>query len=134
MIRPGWKVYASDGTQVGEVDEVAGDDTKDIFDGIALAPSLMGQPRYVRAEQVSEITQGSVRLSLTRDEVGALEKFRDPATSAEIEADTTGGTAAGVAAEARKLEGGLVRPVQRHEHPLNVWRRMYLVLRRAFRR
>ncbi len=134
MIRPGWKVYAADRSEVGEVDEVAGDDTQDIFDGIALAPSLMGKPRYVRAEQVIEITEGAVRLSLTRAEVEALDEFRDPATSAEIEADNRGGSGEGAMSELRKVEGGLLHPVQRHEHSMNMWRRMYLAFRRLLRR
>src|SRR5437667_12142059 len=62
MIRGGWKVVAADGSEVGEVDEVAGDDTEDIFDGLAIATSSFGKPRYVPAEQVAGITQGVVRL------------------------------------------------------------------------
>ena len=69
MIRAGWKVVASDGSEVGEVDEVAGDDTEDIFDGLAIATSSFGKPRYVPAEQVAGISQGVVRLSLTREQV-----------------------------------------------------------------
>src|SRR5438874_5615752 len=65
MIRAGWKVVAADGGEVGEVDEVAGDDTEDIFDGLAIATTSFGKPRYVPAEQVAGITQGVVRLSLT---------------------------------------------------------------------
>src|SRR6266542_6727308 len=53
LIQSGWKVYASDGSEVGEVDEVAGDDTEDIFDGLAIAMSSFGKPRYVPAEQVA---------------------------------------------------------------------------------
>src|SRR5437764_5765760 len=87
MVRPGWKVYSTEGTEVGEVDEVTGDDTQDIFDGIALATSFMGKPRYVQAEQVAEISQGAVRLTLTAAEAQALGEYRDLATTAEIEAD-----------------------------------------------
>jgi hypothetical protein len=130
LIRPGWKVYASDGAEVGEVDEVTGDDTQDIFDGIALATSVLGQPRYVPADFVREITEGSVHLSLARDEVAALTEYQDPATSAEIEADNKGRVAAGLGAEARKVEGVVLHPTQRHQHPMNVWRRMYFAVRR----
>jgi hypothetical protein len=35
VIRPGWKVFAADGSEVGEIDEIAGDDSEDIFDGTA---------------------------------------------------------------------------------------------------
>jgi pentatricopeptide repeat protein len=94
LIRPGWKVYAADGAEVGEVDEVTGDDTQDIFDGIALATSVLGRPLYVPARHVSEITEGGVHLSLARDEVTALDEYREPATSAQIEANNKGGVAA----------------------------------------
>lgn len=134
MIRPGWKVYAADGAEVGEVDEVTGDDTKDIFDGLAMATSLMGQPRYIRAEDVAEIRPNAVKLSLSRQQVEALEDFEDPATSADIEVDNRGGAVAGAAADVRELEGRLVHPLQRHEHPMNVWRRTYLAIRRLIRR
>ncbi len=53
LIRPGWKVYAADGHEVGEVNEVAGDETRDIFDGLSLATGAVGQPRYVLAETSS---------------------------------------------------------------------------------
>ena len=85
MIRAGWKVVAADGGEAGEVDEIAGDDTEDIFDGLAIATTSFGKPRYVPAEQVAGITQGVVRLSLTRTEVAQLGEYLEPATSAEIE-------------------------------------------------
>jgi len=47
MIRPGWDVYGADGTKVGEVDEVAGDDTVDIFDGLAIASSALAKPQWI---------------------------------------------------------------------------------------
>jgi len=47
MIEPGWKVAAADGSEVGEVDEIAGDSSLDIFDGLAIATSAFGKPRYV---------------------------------------------------------------------------------------
>ena len=33
LIRRGWQVVSSDGAEVGNVDEVVGDDEHDIFDG-----------------------------------------------------------------------------------------------------
>ncbi|MGZ4384931.1 MAG: DUF2171 domain-containing protein, partial [Gaiellaceae bacterium] len=80
MIRPGWKVLAADGSEVGAVDEVAGDDTEDIFDGLAIAESALGKPRYVPAEQVAEITDGVVHLSLTREQVEQLGEYLEPAS------------------------------------------------------
>jgi hypothetical protein len=130
LIRPGWKVYASDGTEVGEVDEVAGDDTKDIFDGLAIATSALGKPRYVPAENVASITDGTVHLSLTSEQVEGLGEYLEPATSAEIEPDSTGGIGQEIGAEARELEGRVLAPTQRHEHAMNLWRRIAFFFRR----
>jgi hypothetical protein len=133
LIRPGWKVLASDGSEVGEVDEIAGDDTEDIFDGLAIATSALGKPRYVPAEQVGQITDGVVHLTLTPAEVEQLEEYLEPATSAEIEPESKGGVGETIAAEARELEGEVFAPIQRHEHPMNVWRRIAFFFRRLAR-
>ena len=130
LIRPGWKVLASDGSEVGEVDEIAGDDTEDIFDGLAIAASAFGKPRYVPAEQVGQITDGVVHLTLTRAEVEQLGEYLEPATSAEIEPDSKGGMGETLAAEARELESKAFAPIQRHEHSMNVWRRIAFFFRR----
>ena len=130
MIRPGWTVLAADGTEVGEVDEVAGDDTEDIFDGLAIATSALGKPRYVPAEQVGQITDGVVHLTLTRAQVEELGEYLEPATSAEIEPDSKGGAGEALAAEVRELEGDALAPIQRHEHPMNVWRLIAFFFRR----
>jgi hypothetical protein len=42
--------------------------------------------------------------------------------------------AAGLAAEARRLEGDALHPIQLHEQPMNVWQRMYLAVRRLIGR
>ena len=130
LIRPGWKVYASDGSEVGEVDEVAGDDTEDIFDGLAIATTAFGKPRYVPAEQVASITENAVRLSLTPQQVEELGEYLEPATTAEIEPESKGGLGEAIAAEARELEGEAFAPIQRHEHPMNIWRRIAFFFRR----
>lgn len=130
LIRPGWKVVAADGTEVGEVDEVAGDDTKDIFDGLAVATGAFGKPRYVPAEQVGQITDGVVHLTLARAEFDQLGEYLEPATSAEIEPESKGGAGETVAAEVRELEGEVFAPIQRHEHPMNIWRRIAFFFRR----
>jgi hypothetical protein len=132
MIRPGWKVYAADGTDVGAVDEVAGDDGQDIFDGLAIARSALGKPVYVPAEQIGTITEGAVHLELTREQVDQLGEYLEPATSAEIEADSKGGVLSSIGAEARKLEGDVVAPTQKHEHSMNIWRRIAFFFRRLF--
>jgi hypothetical protein len=133
MIRPGWEVFAADGPKVGEVDEVAGDDTVDIFDGLAIATSALGKPRYVAAERVGRITDGAVHLSLTKQQVEQLGEYLEPATSAIIEPDGKSGFGAALGADARKIEGKLFAPTQDHEHSMNMWRRIAFFFRRRFR-
>jgi hypothetical protein len=133
LIRPGWKVLASDQTEVGEVDEVAGDDNADIFDGLAIATSAFGKPRYVPSEQVGQITEGYVHLTLTPEQVAALGEYREPATSAIIEPDSSGGAGSALGAELRELEGKVFAPTQRHEHSMNIWRRIAFFFRRRAR-
>ena len=133
MIRPGWRVYASDGTEVGEVDEVAGDDTDDIFNGLAIATSALGRPKYVPAERVTTITEGRVNLSLTRDEVERSDEFLEPATTAQIEPDSRGGLGQQLGADVRELEGKAIHPVER-QRSVGLVRRVYLLLRRKLGR
>jgi len=133
LIRPGWKVLAADGSEVGKIDEVVGDDTADIFDGLAIATSALGKPRYVPAEQVGEITEGVVNLTLTREQAEGLGEYLEPATSAQIEADSKRGAGAAVGAELRKVEGKAFAPIQKHEHPMNIWRRIGFFFRRLGR-
>jgi hypothetical protein len=130
MIKTGWKVLASDGGEVGEVDEIAGDNNADIFDGLAIATSALGKPRYVPAEQVAEITDGAVHLSLSREQVAQLGEYLEPATSAEIEPDSKGGFGEALGADVRELEGKVFAPTQKHEHSMNMWRRIAFFFRR----
>ena len=133
MIETGWKVLAADGTEVGKVDEVAGDSSADIFDGLAVATSALGKPRYVPAEEIASIEPGIVRLRLTRDAAEQLGEYLEPATSAEIEPDSKGGVGETLAADARKLEGKALAPTQTHEHSMNFWRRLAFFFRRLGR-
>ena len=133
MIRPGWKVFASDGSDVGAVDEVAGDDTVDIFDGLAIATSAFGKPRYVPAEQIGQIFDGEVHLTLTREQAEALGEYLEPATSAEIEPDSKGGVGANIGADVREAEAKAFAPIQKREHSMNVYRRIAFFFRRLFR-
>jgi len=130
MIETGWDVLAADGSKVGEVDEISGDDTEDIFDGLAIATSALGKPRYVPAERIAEITDGSVRLSLAREQVEQLPEYLEPATTLEIEPDSKGGVGEELGADVRRVEAGVFAPIQKHEHPMNVWRRLAFFFRR----
>ena len=62
LIEPGWEVVDAQGESVGKVDEVVGDPERDIFDGLNVSTGLLGEPRYVAAEDVGEITEGRVQL------------------------------------------------------------------------
>jgi hypothetical protein len=133
LIRAGWKVVSSDGQEVGHVEEVAGDDTQDIFDGLAVATTAFGKPRYVLSEQVAQITDGTVNLTLTRAQVEQLAEYLEPATSEQIEPESKGGLAETVRADVREVEGKALAPTQRHEHSVNIWRRIVSWFRRSTR-
>ena len=134
LIRRGWKVVSSDGDEVGSVDEVVGDDEHDIFDGLAVAMSVLGKPRYVPSEQVGEITEGIVHLKLARADAVRLDEYLEPATSAVIEPDDKGGFGEKIGADVRDVEAKVLAPTQRHEHSMNVWRRITFWLERTLRR
>jgi len=134
MIRPGWKVYASDGTEVGAVDEVTGDDNADIFDGLAFARSTFAKPTYVPAESVGPITEGRIELTLTTEQVDALGEYLEPASSEIIEPDDHRGFGEQLGADVREVEGKMFAPTEKHEHSMNVWRRAAFAIRRLFAR
>jgi len=80
VVERGWAVVGSDGAKLGTVDEVLGDSSLDIFDGLAVASGVLGKPRYVPAELVAEIVEGTVRLSIAGDEFGRLDEYEAPGT------------------------------------------------------
>jgi hypothetical protein len=84
MIEAGWKVEAADGKEVGTVEEVAGDSSHDIFNGLSVVTGLLRKPRYVPAELVTRIQEGRVHLSIGHDEVERLGEHREPPPSAQI--------------------------------------------------
>ena len=131
MIRPGWKVYASDGTEIGQVDEVSGDENVDIFDGLAVAASALAKPRYVPAESVTTITEGRVDLSLSSADFAETNEFLEPATSAQIEPADHRALGETIGADAREVEGKAIHPVERQQS-VGLVRRVYLRFRRAF--
>ena len=133
MIRPGWKVYAADGTEVGSVDEIAGDDSADIFDGLAIARSTFAKPTYVPSESVGPITEGHIELTLTTIEVDALGEYREPASSEIIEPDDHHGIGEQLGADVREVEGKIFAPTEKHEHSMNIYRRIAFAIRRLFR-
>ena len=89
VIERGWQVVAADGEELGSIHEVIGDQTIDIFNGLAVSPGLFRGDRYVPAERVAEIVEGRVRLDLEHDAFGRLDEYRGTPPSREIRADTT---------------------------------------------
>jgi hypothetical protein len=134
MVRPGWTVLAADGSPIGRVDEVVGDENEDIFDGLSVAVTALGQPRYIDAEHVGRIEEGFVYTSLDDDAARALRPYREPATSLAIEPNDHHGVGETIASDVRKLEGRLVEPTQRTEHPFNLATRIAHLLRRTLGR
>jgi hypothetical protein len=126
VIEPGWKVVDAGGEEVGTVDEVVGDSSDDIFNGLAIATSLLGEPRYVPSEQVRTIVEGSVHLAITKEQIATLNEFEEPATTAEIRPENAGFVT--------RAEAAVEAPIQTHEHRMNIWRRGWFALRRLFGR
>ena len=122
LIEPGWTVVDATGEDVGTVDEVVGDSSDDIFNGLSISLSLLGKPRYIPSEQVGNITEGRVHLKLTKDQVGRLGEYEEPPTTAEILPEEAG--------RVRRAEAAVEAPIHAHEERLNLFTR----IRHAFRR
>lgn len=73
VLKRGADVYASDGKRVGEVVEVRADESADIFDAIVIQRlPLAGRRHLVNADQVDEIYERGVVLTLDSDAVESL--------------------------------------------------------------
>jgi uncharacterized protein YrrD len=73
VIEPGWKVVAADGSDVGRVEEVVGDEENDIFNGLAVNTGMLGKPKVVPSENVAEIVEGEIRLDLPAEAIDSLD-------------------------------------------------------------
>ena len=82
MVEVGHPVAAPDGEEIGKVDEVLGDNTADIFDGLAILTGLVGKPKYVPSELVASIDTDAVRLTIGKDELDRLEEYTPPEVDA----------------------------------------------------
>jgi Uncharacterized protein conserved in bacteria (DUF2171) len=126
VIESGWKVVDAAGDDVGSVDEVVGDSSDDIFNGLSVSTGLLGRPVYVPSEQVGAITQGRVQLRLTKDQVHHLGEFEEPPTSAEIEPEGAGAVT--------RAEAAVEAPIHSHPERLNLVTRIVHAFRRVFAR
>lgn len=80
VIEQGWRVLDADGNEIGKVDQVTGDLNGDIFDGITVGDggTVLTRARYVPSEQVAQIYQGEVVLTLRAEEAAKLEAYQAP--------------------------------------------------------
>ena len=76
-VEKGWAVYDRDGEEVGKIQEIAGDETADIFDGFGIKTSALGAVKYVPAEIVASIAVGEVRLTIPGADTAALQDMRE---------------------------------------------------------
>jgi uncharacterized protein YrrD len=84
LIEPGWKVVDANGEDVGQVEEVVGDTGIDIFNGLSISTGLLSSARYVPAESVRTITEGTVQLGISGDAIDRLEPYDRPPPSEEL--------------------------------------------------
>jgi PRC-barrel domain len=78
-LEEGTAVLTADGEQLGHVAHVLADEETDIFDGIVIAHGV-GRHTFADAEQVAEIHERGVMLTLTTAEAEALpEPSENPA-------------------------------------------------------
>ena len=79
VVERGWTVVASDGGEVGKVDQVIGDPEADIFDGLAVgAGTVLDRPLYVPSEQVGAIEEGTVHLTIDAEAYGRSAPYEKP--------------------------------------------------------
>jgi uncharacterized protein YrrD len=79
VVERGWTVRASDGSEVGRVEQVIGDPEADIFDGLTIgAGTVLERPRYVPSEQVGAIEVGTVHLIIDADACRCLAAYEEP--------------------------------------------------------
>ena len=83
-------VLAADGSEIGKVKEVAGDEEHDIFDGLVVSHSRLDADRYIASERVTGIWPDKVATSLAKDEAEHLPAYREPRVT-EWHADEGGG-------------------------------------------
>jgi uncharacterized protein YrrD len=75
VVEPGWTVAATDGKDVGKVDEVVGDTEQDIFSGLSVVQGILRRRRWVPAELVREIVEGTIRLDVDSAGFDRLDRY-----------------------------------------------------------
>ena len=78
VLEEGEPVYSRDGELVGKVERVLADEEIDIFDGLVLDDSELGErSRFVAGEQVEEVFERGVLLKLDRAAAEGLAEPRE---------------------------------------------------------
>jgi uncharacterized protein YrrD len=72
LIEPGWEVAGKDGAKLGLVEDVAGDESSDIFSGLSVRAGLVKGKRFVPAERVTEIVEGRITVDVDANEFERL--------------------------------------------------------------
>lgn len=77
-IERGATLISSDGQDVGQVLEVAGDSNADIFNGLVVRHGILSANRYVAAERVTGIWSRRVEVALTAAELERAPEYQEP--------------------------------------------------------
>ena len=83
VLEPGHALVTSDGKELGKVEQVLGDKTADIFDGVSVATGVVGKATYVPAELIASIDTAAVHLSVSAADAAELDEFTPPGAVAE---------------------------------------------------
>ena len=84
VVEKGWTVRDAEGDDIGSVGEITGDETADIFDGLTISQGILSRDKYVPSEKVGTIVDGEVRLTISRQQVEALQDFEEPAPEERV--------------------------------------------------
>ena len=74
-LEKGTPVLASDGDEVGRIDEVIADRQKDIFSGVTVTSGLLSGSRFAPADIIDDMSATSIRLSITSAQAEELEDY-----------------------------------------------------------
>jgi hypothetical protein len=77
-IEKGARVLASDGEDIGQVREIAGDAEADIFSGLVVSLSRLSANRFLPSERVTAIWPDRVETNLTVEQAEALDDYAEP--------------------------------------------------------
>jgi uncharacterized protein YrrD len=84
----GTAVHASGGEEVGKVAHVLADPDLDVFEGLVMRTGVLpGEHRFVDADQVAEIRERGVELTLSASEAQSLPQPSESPAALGVDAD-----------------------------------------------